>query len=124
MGYVKNDDAVRRWPRIPVELRGELTGRASWNVSIQDLSLGGCLVQCDAALDRGSIVDVAVQLGSGQSVDVKGRIVHASLDGALLPRALRYLVGVEFLAVPVREEKVLRQFLESESRRRGLSTLG
>src|SRR4029453_16960114 len=100
MGYVKDDDAVRRWPRIPVALRGALTGRASWHVSIQDLSIGGCLVQCDAALDRGSIVDVAVQLGPGQSVDVKGRIVHASLDGALLPPPLRYLGGVGSWAAP------------------------
>jgi hypothetical protein len=118
MGYVKRDDAIRRWPRAAVDLRGTITGRTTWSVSVVDLSLGGCLVQCPAALDRGSIVDVSLTV-AGQGLTVRGRVAHASLDGPALPVALRYLVGLEFLGLPVREERQIRQFLDDVLRRRG-----
>jgi hypothetical protein len=121
MGYVRNDDAIRRWPRAPVDLRGTITGRVTWSVSVVDLSLGGCLVQCPAALDRGSILDVRLTV-SGRGLALRGRVSHASLDGPALPAALRYLVGLEFLGVPVREERQLRQFLDEALRRRGTAS--
>jgi hypothetical protein len=114
----KKDDPTRRSPRVPVGIQGVLVGRSSWDVSILDLSLNGCLVQCPEKLDRGAIVDVHVPVGH-QKLEIKGRVVHASVDGAALPQARLYLVGVEFLALPAVEEQDLRRFLESELRRMG-----
>jgi PilZ domain len=116
MGYVRKDDAIRRWPRASVELRGDVTGRARWDVAVVDLSLGGCLIRCPVALDRGAIVDLQVSI-DGRPLAVKGRVAHASLDGDSLPESLRYLLGVEFMGVRIAEERELREFLDRELRR-------
>jgi hypothetical protein len=64
-------------------------------------------------------VDVDFDMGGGR-LAAKARVVDVSLDGSALPAASRYLVGLEFLGLAVREETDLRSFLESEARRRGL----
>jgi hypothetical protein len=120
MTYVNDDEALRRWPRVPVEIGGALFSRASARVTVVDLSLGGCLVQCGVALDPDSIVDVQFAI-AGRDVAVKGRVAHTSLDGAALPYAQRYLIGVEFMGLPVDEEGHLIKFLDGRSRELGLN---
>jgi len=119
MVIVKKDVTARRATRVPVQLRGSLRHRVAWDVVVQDLSLTGCLLQCPTGLDGGAIVDLALELGSGR-LQAKARVVDVSIDGSVLPAASRYLVGLEFLGLPVREESDLRAFLEGEARRRGL----
>jgi hypothetical protein len=112
MGNIKKE---RKTPRLSVQLAGRVLARADWPVGIVDLSLGGCLVQSPAALDGGSIIDVHVEI-PGQKLSLKGRVVHSSLDGASLG-SRRFLVGLEFMGLPAREEKDLRIYLENEGRR-------
>lgn len=119
MVTVKKDLSARRSMRVPVELRGSLRHRNAWDVIVQDLSLTGCLLQCPTGLDGGAIVDVSLDLGPSR-MSTKARVVDVSIDGSTLPVASRYLVGLEFLGLPVREESDLRSFLEGEARRRGL----
>jgi hypothetical protein len=105
----------RKTARIPVQLSGRVIARSDWTVGIVDLSVSGCLVLSPAALDGGAIIDVHVEI-PGQKLSLKGRVIHSSLDGASLERR-RYLVGLEFMGLPAREEKDLRVYLEGESRR-------
>jgi PilZ domain len=116
MGNVKKE---RKTPRVSVQLAGRVTGRCDWKVGIVDLSLSGCLVQSPAALDGGAIIDVHVEI-PGQSLSLKGRVVYSSLDGASLGHH-RYLVGLEFMGLPAREEQGLRLYLEHEGRRHGIN---
>ena len=83
-----------------------------------DLSLRGCLIRGDAALDVGAIFDLALTL-EGSLLAVKVRVAETSLDGDSLPDSQpRYLAGLQFLSLPAADELRLRSFLESESRRR------
>jgi hypothetical protein len=110
-------ETTRRSPRLSVDMKGRLVGRASWEISIVDLSLCGCLVRCPALLDGGAIVDVELEVG-GRELLVKGRVISASLDGAALPGSQCYLVALEFLSLPAHEGADLRHYLDGESRRR------
>jgi hypothetical protein len=112
----RKEHLPRRTARVRVDLSGRVTAHTHWTVGIVDLSLGGCLVQCPAALDGGAIIDVHVEI-PGQRLNLKGRVVHSSLDGDSLEDH-RYLVGLEFMGVPAREERDLRLYLEHEGRRR------
>jgi hypothetical protein len=113
LGNVKKE---RRSLRVPVRLAGRVIARGDWAVGIVDLSLAGCLVQSPASLDQGSIIDVHVDI-PGQRLSLRGRVVHASVDGMELG-SRRYLVGLEFMGLPARDEQGLRLFLEGEGRRR------
>ena len=117
MVTVKKDISARRATRVPVDLRGSLRHRVSWDVTVQDLSLTGCLLQCPTDLDPGAIVDVRFEMGP-RLLAAKARVVDAAMDGEALPGSSRYLVGLEFLGLPVREQTDLRVFLEEEARRR------
>jgi hypothetical protein len=117
MVTVKKDVSARRAIRVPVALRGSLRHGVSWDVTVQDLSLTGCLLQCPGDLDPGAIVDVNLEMGA-RLLAAKARVVDAAMDGEAPPGPCRYLVGLEFLGLPVREESDLRVFLEQESRRR------
>jgi len=116
MAILKKDISARRAPRIPVDLRGWLSHRSSWDVAVLDLSVSGCLLQSATALDSGTIVDVGVDVGV-RRLTAKARVIDVSLDGASLPAAMRYLVGLQFLGLPPREETELRHFLDEEVRR-------
>jgi hypothetical protein len=112
MGNVKKE---RKTLRVSVQLAGRVIARADWKVGIVDLSLSGCLVQSPTTLDGGSIIDVHVEI-PGRRLSLKGRVVHSSVDGASLG-SRRYLVGLEFMGLPAREEQDLMLYLESEGRR-------
>ena len=116
MAILRKDVSARRSPRVPVDLLGSLSHRASWDVSVLDLSVTGCLLQSPTALDSGTIVDVGVDVGV-RRLQAKARVIDVSVDGASLPTATRYLVGLQFMGLPVREENELRHFLDEEVRR-------
>jgi hypothetical protein len=116
MAILKKDSSARRAPRVPVDLRGSVSHRGSWDVSVLDLSLGGCLLQTPGGFDSGTIVDVGVDVGA-RRLTAKARVVDVSLDGASLPSTMRYLVGLQFLGLPARDESELRHFLAEEVRR-------
>lgn len=116
MNKLRKDDTPRRFPRIRVGLDGRVTAHTDWPVGIVDLSLGGCLLQCPSALDGGVIIDIKINI-PGQSLALKGRVVHSSLDGMSLDTH-RYLVGLEFMTLPAREEQDLRLYLDAVGRRR------
>lgn len=115
----RDKEAVRRRaPRFSIRLAGSLLGRSARSVSVVDLSLTGCLVQCDTLLDHGAILDLTVKLGD-ESFLAKVSVSEASLDGSALPgEAPRYLTGLQFLALPALEAARLRRFLEEERQRR------
>jgi hypothetical protein len=116
MAIVRKDSSLRRSPRIPVELPGALSQRHSWDVTVLDLSLTGCLLRCPIPLDTGAIVDMKADLGA-QRLVTRARVVDASLDGAGLPGPTQFLVGLEFFGLLVRNASDLRQFLDHEARR-------
>lgn len=113
-----SDRSWRRAPRLSTDLAGSICGRATHGVKVVDLSLSGCLVQCDTALDRGAILDLTLSLGP-DALATKVRVSESSLDGTAPPGAPpRYLAGLEFLSLGARGGAQLRRFLDEERRRR------
>jgi hypothetical protein len=111
------ESSKRRAPRLPTRLEGSLLGRSSREVRVVDLSLTGCLVQCGALLDQGSILDLEIRLPD--PVAAKVRVTSAYLDGAVGPQeSPRFLAGLEFIGIPARAQASLRRFLEDERKRR------
>jgi hypothetical protein len=104
-----------------MHIGGTLVGRASRDITIVDLSRGGCLVQCDALLDSGAILDLRFQLGPDPFA-AKVRVTDSSRDGAAAGASPRYLAGLQFLSLPVQQESRLVRFLEEERRRRRAHT--
>ena len=112
------ESAARRAPRLAVELPGSLVSRRSRAVTVVDLSLTGCLVRCDDALDADQVLDLRTDLGTA-SFTAKVRVTESYLDGSVGSGAPpRYLAGLAFLGLQAKEEARLRQFLEGERRRR------
>ena len=107
----------RRAPRLPIRVAGRLTGRVAHPVTVVDLSLTGCLVQCGSLLDHGAILDLAMEIG-GPPVDAKVKVAESYVDGAAPEAAPRYLAGLEFLGLPPQAADRLRRFLDEERRRR------
>jgi hypothetical protein len=108
----------RRAPRLAVELPGSLVSRRSRAVTVVDLSLTGCLVRGDAALDAGQVLDLRTELHSAPFT-AKVRVTESYLDGSAGSAAApRYLAGLAFLGLQAQEEARLRLFLDEERRRR------
>ena len=108
----------RRAPRLAVELPGSLVSRRSRAVTVVDLSLTGCLVRGDAALDTDQVLDLRTELDSGPFT-AKVRVTESYLDGSSGSAASpRYLAGLAFLGLQAQEEARLRRFLDEERRRR------
>ena len=108
----------RRAPRLAVELPGSLMSRRSRAVTVVDLSLTGCLVRGDAALDTGQVLDLRTELDSAPFT-AKVRVTESYLDGSAGSTASpRYLAGLAFLGLQAQEEARLRRFLDEERRRR------
>ena len=108
----------RRAPRLAVQLPGALVSRRSRAVTVIDLSLTGCLVRCDAALDADQVLDLRTELGSAPFT-AKVRVTESYLDGSTGSGAPpRYLAGLAFLGLQAQEAARLRRFLDEETRRR------
>jgi hypothetical protein len=108
----------RRAPRLAVELPGSLVSRRSRAVTVVDLSLTGCLVRGDAALDTDQVLDLRTELDSAPFA-AKVRVTESYLDGSAGSAASpRYLTGLAFLGLQAQEEARLRRFLDEERRRR------
>jgi hypothetical protein len=115
----KVDKGRRGAPRRPIDLLGSLEGRSRRAVTVVDLSLTGCLVRGDAALDRGAILDLRIDL-SPRPIEVKVKVAGSSVEGeSLVSGSPHYLTGLEFLGLPAGAAARLRQFLGTERRRRG-----
>jgi c-di-GMP-binding flagellar brake protein YcgR len=94
-----------------------LLGRSRRDVTVVELSHTGCLVLCESALDRGAILDLEVEVDH-EPLAAKVRVSQTSLEGGQPPgQAPRYLTGLEFLALPARDEARLRRFLEQRRKR-------
>ncbi len=111
------DESGRRSPRLPIRMGGALLGRSTHRVEVVDLSLSGCLVLCDSALDRGTILDLELEM-EAQPLAAKVRVSESSLAGGQDTAQPRYFAGLEFLALPARGETRLRRFLEEQRRRK------
>jgi hypothetical protein len=108
----------RRAPRLAVQLPGALVSRRSRAVTVVDLSLTGCLVRCDTALDTDQVLDLRTDLGSAPFT-AKVRVMESYLDGSTGSGAPpRYLAGLAFLGLQAQEAAHLRRFLDEERRRR------
>ena len=112
----KRKTADRRFTRLHIALPGILEGRTEHPIEVLDVSLGGCLVRCQARPEPGAIVDVRFDLGA-EVFKAKTRVREASVDGEVA-EPVRYLVGLEFVGLKASHQDLLRQFLESEGRRR------
>jgi PilZ domain-containing protein len=108
----------RRAPRLTVDRPGRLSGRASQEVSIAELSLTGCLVRCGSLLDIGAIQDLEIALDDGP-LTAKVRVADAWVDGSARESDRQEcLAGVEFMGLPAQHAARLRRFLDEERRRR------
>jgi c-di-GMP-binding flagellar brake protein YcgR len=111
------DEPGRRSPRLEVQMAAALVGRARRDVKVVELSRTGCLVLCESALDRGAILDMELDMDEAL-LAVKVRVSQSSLAGGEPAPRPRYLAGLEFLALPARDESRLRRFLEEQRRRK------
>lgn len=101
----------RRAPRVETSLAGTLRGRSDREVTVLDLSAGGCLVRSDARLEPGAIFDLALRLGAEEIV-AKVRVAEISRDGAAPAGGdPLYLAGLRFLALQAEEAARLARFL-------------
>ncbi len=81
--------------------RGEVPAR------ILDLSLGGALLVVDTSVEVGAIHDFALALG-GETVWVQAEVRRA----VPAPRGGGYEIGIEFIGIDPRHEKLLRDYVE------------
>ena len=86
-------------------------------MSVLDLSLGGCLLRTRLRPEPGAILDLRCGLGA-ETFRAKVRVREASVDGEASAEDPCYLVGLEFVRLAASDQDLLREFLESESRRR------
>ncbi|HJS58352.1 MAG TPA: PilZ domain-containing protein [Vicinamibacteria bacterium] len=118
MSAKDRDAPRRRSPRLPIRLEGSLSGRASRDVTLVDLSVTGCLLRSCVRLDHGAILDLSLHLDDGP-LAAKVRVTETSLDGACAEgEEKRYLTGLEFLGLPPRDAERLRKLMSQERRKR------
>lgn len=106
----------RRFTRLQTALPGVLEARVPHDIAVVDLSVGGCLVRAPQRPEPGTIVDLRCLLGA-ETFRAKTRVRETSLDGEAAEGA-SYLVGLEFLRLSASDQDLLREFLETQSRRR------
>jgi hypothetical protein len=106
----------RKAPRVETSLAGTLRGRSQRQVTVLDLSSGGCLVRGDTRLEPGAIFDLALRLGEEELV-AKVRVAESSRDGSAPPGAEPlFLAGLRFLALQAEEAARLARFLAARRR--------
>jgi PilZ domain len=113
----KHKSGDRRFTRLQTSLPGVLAGRKELEVDVLDVSLGGCLLRSKRRPEPGAILDLRCGLGP-ETFRAKVRVREASVDGEASGEAASYLVGLEFVRLAASDQDLLREFLESESRRR------
>jgi len=116
----KRKSVDRRFTRLTTSLPGVLEARTEQPVDVLDVSLGGCLLRAKARPEPGSIHDLRCDLGP-ETFRAKVRVREASVDGEASeqgPGSPSYLVGLEFVRLAASDQDLLREFLQSESRRR------
>ena len=119
----ERDEPGRRSPRLPIRMDATLLGRSRRGVTAVELSLTGCLVLCDSPLDRGAILDLEFAI-QDEPLAAKVRVSQTSIEGGQPPgHPPRYLTGLEFLALPAKDEARLRRFLEERRRRKSADAL-
>lgn len=86
-----------------------ITGSARGQVSARllDLSLGGALLHLGTSLDVGAIHDFSLDLGA-EAVWVQAEVKRCLRS----ERDPGYLVGVEFLGIDPRDQRLLREYLD------------
>ncbi len=112
-------DDRREGPRVAIlgELRGEVM--VFQPMTVTEVSQGGAQVETAFPLQLDSLHDFRLSLG-GQSVIVKGRIVHCRISDVEEERVV-YRAGVEFVEPSERVRSAIETFLEALDRsRRGL----
>jgi hypothetical protein len=105
----------RRFARLATSIAGVLEGRTRYEVRVVELSVGGCLVRSSFRPEPGTIVDLRCDLGV-EAFLAKVRVRETSLDGEA-EGGVSYLVGLEFLSLSASDQDLLRQFLDTKSRR-------
>ena len=102
-----------------MRLAARLAGRVSHPVTVVDLSVTGCLVQCGVRLVSGAILDMDIDIdGTEAPWRAKVKVAESYLDGSAAQAAPRYLAGLGFLALTPQAADRLRRLLDEERRRR------
>src|SRR5262245_18814508 len=113
----RSERQSRRGQTMSADITAVEGGRQKKTARALDLSLDGSLLATEAALARGAVLDVTLELPDGP-LRTKGRVAEASIDGAAPPGPQCFLAGVEFLALAASDETRLRAFLDAEIKRR------
>jgi len=112
-------DDRREGPRVTIlgELRGEVM--VFQPMTVTEVSRGGAQIETAFPLQLDSLHDFRLSLG-GQSVIVKGRIVHCRISDVEEERVV-YRAGVEFVEPSEHVRNAVESFLEAlDQSRRGL----
>lgn len=97
----------RKTPRYEVTAYVDLTGQEVYlRHKLMNISLGGLCLQCDAAEEIGSEVDLLVHFPDlNASVPMRGQVVWAN-------RSHPIDMGVRFVGLDDRKQETLRQYLQ------------
>lgn len=102
--------AHRRWP---VRLDAEVTVSGGGALAeIQNISLGGAFLVCDAALSPGAGLRLAFRLPNGVPLTVTARVVHVERSSESSP----FGVGIEFYGLDGVTREMLRSYFASKER--------
>ena len=80
---------------------------------VQNLSLGGMLMESEHSVEMGSKLPLEITLNENETIRVSGRVVSCILmrDDTLE----HYHVGIEFVDISAKDRKILKAFLMSHS---------
>lgn len=98
---------MRKAPRYEVTAYVDCSGSEVFlHHRLQNISLGGLCIQCDAAEEVGTEVDLLVHFPElGSSLSVRGQVVWAN-------RTVPCDMGIRFVGMDDRKLDTLRQYLQ------------